>query len=237
MRQEEVQCQEQPFRRPARHQRGPGSQKKKSRPHNIIYELHCALRLSALVGIFRNAVKELIGSLRLTAEADLALESQSPVDDSSLLRMRLPSCAFEAMEIRILPTQAEIPGRGISSQSSELPEGVLEAMSGLGHRMLHVMQPHDGGTATTLNCLRLSASSNTQCVNGYAAKSQRIQTASLRLPLQIVAGAEATDHDEVMFAEWLESMRKDIECTLSSGEPMSRTCVGTFLFFFFVFLP
>ena len=90
VRQEEVHCQEQPSGRPTRHQRGRGSQKKKSRPHNIIYELHCALRLSALVGIFRNAVKELIGSLRLTAEADLALESQSPVDDSSLLRMRCP---------------------------------------------------------------------------------------------------------------------------------------------------
>ncbi len=164
MRQEEVQCQEQPSRRPARHQRGPGSQKKKSRPHNIIYELHCALRLSALVGIFRNAVKELIGSLRLTAEADLALESQSPVDDSSLLRMRAPSCDFEALESRLLPAQGEHPGHGMWCQSSELPEGVLAAMSGLGRRMLQVMQLQDGGTATSLSGLRFNASSHTMCV-------------------------------------------------------------------------
>ena len=90
VRQEEIHGQAQPSGRPTRQQRGPGSQKNKSRPHSIFYELHCRLRLSAPIGIFRNSVKEWIGSLRLTAEADLALESQSPVDDSSLLRMRCP---------------------------------------------------------------------------------------------------------------------------------------------------
>ena len=103
VRQEEVHGQAQPSGRPTRQQSGPGSQNNTSKPHNIFYELHCRLRLSAPIGIFRNTVKEWIGSLRLTAEADLALESQSPIDDSSLLRMRVLSALLGTRRARLTP--------------------------------------------------------------------------------------------------------------------------------------
>ena len=139
VRGEQVCWQEQPLRRPARHQRGLGSQKKKTRAHNIIYDLRRAMRLRVPIGIFRKAVKEWTAALRLSGEADLALESQGPLDDWSLFRVHMPACAFEAMEIHLLQTQDEVPCHVLARKSTELPEGVMGAMSGLGHRMIQVM--------------------------------------------------------------------------------------------------
>ena len=73
----------------------------------------------------------------------------------------------------------------------------MGAMSGLGHRMIQVMQLDDRAAATTLDALCQRASSNTQPVSDHKAKAEPNETASLPLPRQIAAGAEATDDDEI----------------------------------------
>ena len=85
----------------------------------------------------------------------------------------------------------------LARKSTELPEGVMGAMCGLGHRMLQVMQLHDRGAATTLDALGQRTTSNTQPVCDHTAKAEPNQTASLPLHRQIAAGAEATDDDEI----------------------------------------
>ena len=90
------------------------------------------MKLPVPIGIFRKAVKEWTAALRLSAEADLAIESQGPLDDCSLFRVHVPACAFEAMEIRFLQTQAEGPCRVPARKTTELPEGVMGAMCGSG---------------------------------------------------------------------------------------------------------
>ena len=82
----------------------------------------------------------------------------------------------------------------LARKSTAFPEGVMGAMSGLGHRMTQVMQLHDRGAATTLDALCQRASSNT---SEHTAKEEPHETASLLLPRQIAAGAEATDDDEI----------------------------------------
>ena len=117
-------------------------------------------------------MKEWTAALRLSAEADLAIESQGPLDDYSSFRVHVPACAFEAMEIRFLQTQAEDPCRVLARKSAELPEGVMGAMCGLGHRMLQVTWLHDRGAATTLDALGQRTTSNTQPVCGHTAKAK-----------------------------------------------------------------
>ena len=57
------------------------------------------MKLRIPIGIFRKAVKEWTAALRLSAEADFAIESQGPLDDCSLFKVHMPAYAFEAMEI------------------------------------------------------------------------------------------------------------------------------------------